>query len=82
MLIRINDLTDSAVQTIKTNLLFSRTFLHEVCVSKNWEMVKNINIIWNKLLKSEKSEVTSLIWIEWILITVHNSYKNCVAQPL
>ena len=67
MLIRINDLTDSAVQTIKTNLLFSRTFLHEVCVSKNWEMVKL-----EQVLKSEKSEVTSLIWIEWILITVHN----------
>ena len=61
MLIHINDRIDSAVQTFKTNLLFSRTFLHEVCVSKNWEMVKNINIIWNKLLKSEKSEVTSLI---------------------
>ena len=51
MLTRINDRIDSAVQTFKTNLLFSRTFLHEVCVSKNWEMVKNINIIWNKLLK-------------------------------
>ena len=72
MLIRIKHLINSAMQTFKTNLLFSRTFLHELCVSKNWEMVKNINIILNKLLKSDKSEVTSLIWIEWILITVHN----------